>query len=671
MKKFLKTCLCLFVVLTSGLIFAGCKGGNEPPEKKDVTVTVTTGSDEVYAYGNLPAISASAKAGSENVSGTIVWNANQTITTSKTSYDWTFTPSDTSKYNVATGSKILTVKKSTPAASSTEIVVDASEGLNQNSLTFSFNGKPVAGTVTFDEVSFSESDILLGTKKQVSYVFTPTDTANFNSVNETVLVSAKVKPTFLSAVPDAMAMTSISSLEDNIASSFTYGASQVAGVCKISETELVAGKNTLHFTFTPTENRYLEVSGEVSVVAFNRENATYLIENAEQLMMIAGALSNQDFKLAKDITLTESDYESLIVCGDDRTTKVVASGYFSGNFDGNGKTISLDSSLAESRVALFDKIENANVSNLDVSGTGEVVLVVTVSGTSMATINNVTMNGKVTNPTLAYAPFVSHITGTQNVMFNGCTNNVEIESHGTVSGFVLEIQNATMVMFIDCVNNANLSGQGVGIFVGKTTETLANDNMRCSNCVNNADVKASTFATLFGEFDTTLSDSTDGIFENNGTIEIYGEMYKAGIVLDESQLKISGFYDIPTQIKVVSTVFVKDKTTGRVFELSQEFCSVDITDEILDENVIRITNLAKVGSLENIKIGQASDKLLNLTAGNPNNETESFYILGIGSSIGYAQSDLVVDETATPFIMVYCFYENGTVLSSEKISLIG
>jgi hypothetical protein len=160
--------------------------------KGSPTITWTNPSDIVYGT----ALSATQLNATSNVPGTFAYSpaigtvvhaGAQTLTV-------TFTPSDTANYSTATQSVTISVTKATPvitwatpsditagtALSSTQLNASASAPGSSANLPGGFTYSPSAGTV-----------LSAGSGQTLSTVFTPTDTADYNTASKSVQINVK------------------------------------------------------------------------------------------------------------------------------------------------------------------------------------------------------------------------------------------------------------------------------------------------------------------------------------------------------------------------------------------------------------------------------------------------------------------------------------------------
>jgi hypothetical protein len=185
----------------------------------------------------------------------------------------TFTPTDVTDYNAATGTVTLTVNKATPvitwatpAAISFGTTLSATQLNATASVTGTFVYSPAAGTTPA-----TGADTL-------SVTFTPTDSANYNNATGSVTLTVnKVTPTITWATPAVISSgTLLSGTQLNatasVAGTFVY--SPAAG------TAPATGTDTLSVAFTPTDTTdYNNASGSVLLVVNQGNSAVSLVSS--------------------------------------------------------------------------------------------------------------------------------------------------------------------------------------------------------------------------------------------------------------------------------------------------------------------------------------------------------------------------------------------------------
>ena len=214
------------------------------------------------AYGQTLA-SSTLSGGTASVAGTFAFTNPSTVPAAGTAGQAvTFTPSDTTNYNVATTTVNVTVAKATPtitwatpSAITYGIALSATQLNATSTLAGAFTYSPASGTIPS-----------AGTQT-LTATFIPTDEANYNTVTgNVVLVVAKATPTITWATPSDLAYgTALSAMQLNatcpVPGTFLYN--PAAGIV------LPVGLAPLRATFTPTDTsnyRTVDVAVELLVV---------------------------------------------------------------------------------------------------------------------------------------------------------------------------------------------------------------------------------------------------------------------------------------------------------------------------------------------------------------------------------------------------------------------
>ena len=232
------------------------------------TPTITTlPTASALTYGQ--ALSASTLTnGVASVAGTFAWTNPTTVPVAGADPESiTFTPTDTTDYNTATGSVTVTVAKATPTVSTlpTASALSLGQTLAASTLT---GGAATSGTTavpgTFAWTTPSTAPPAGADPESVT--FTPTDTNDYNTAtaNVTVTVNNKTTPT-ITTLPTASAIIYGQTLA---ASVLTGGAGSVAGTFAWTTPTTVPGAGTPSesVTFTPTDTTdYNTVTGTVTL----------------------------------------------------------------------------------------------------------------------------------------------------------------------------------------------------------------------------------------------------------------------------------------------------------------------------------------------------------------------------------------------------------------------
>ena len=204
---------------------------------------------------------ASLSGGNASVAGTFAFETPSTIPNAGTaSQVVTFTPTDSGNYTTASANVSVAVGKATPVvawSNPASIIYGTALGGAQLNASASVNG-------TFNYTSASGTVLGVG-NQTLSVVFTPADTANYNTVNRSVtLAVGKGTPT-INTLPSATALTYGQALSN---ASLSGGSASVSGTFAFASPSTIpnAGTTSQTVTFTPTDSiNYNAVSANVSV----------------------------------------------------------------------------------------------------------------------------------------------------------------------------------------------------------------------------------------------------------------------------------------------------------------------------------------------------------------------------------------------------------------------
>lgn len=178
-----------------------------------------------------------------------------------------------------------------------------------------------------------------------------------------------------------------------------FDSSQITGSLYASARKQSQRSSNLNFDFNEDQSNLVSINGDDLLISYYSETAENTIGTAEQLQainQISGAES-QDYELIRNIDISNSNnIDNFNPIGSSTTQ-------FTGNFDGNGHTITnlyIDRST-ESRVGLFGEAISTNITNLnlesvDVTGQEYVGgLVGLVEYSSDSSLQNITVSGSV------------------------------------------------------------------------------------------------------------------------------------------------------------------------------------------------------------------------------------------------------------------------------------
>jgi hypothetical protein len=223
------------------------------------TPTLTWATPSAITYGT--ALSATQLNASGSVAGAIVYSpaSGTTPSAGTQTLTATFTPTDTTNYNTATGTVSLVVGKATPTLTwATPSAITYGTALSATQLNASGSA---AGAIVYSPAS--GTTLSAGTQT-LTATFTPTDTANYNTTTGTVSLTVnKATPTLTWATPATITYgTALSATQLNatasVAGSFAY--SPASGLIPS------VGTQTLSATFTPTDTtNFNSASASVSL----------------------------------------------------------------------------------------------------------------------------------------------------------------------------------------------------------------------------------------------------------------------------------------------------------------------------------------------------------------------------------------------------------------------
>ena len=189
------------------------------------------------------------------------------------------------------------------------------------------------------------------------------------------------------------------------------------------------------------------------------EPAVVEITTAEEFLSIENNLDG-NYKLMNDITITEGlSYKE-------------EGKHFTGTFDGNGKTITLDFvDTDRARSAVF----------------------CTVSGN--ATIKNLNVAGKMESNGNSTAALIGTVVGDQtNVTIENVTADVSFKADNSTNGqggIIGAVENNATVNMTNCVNKGNIIGEVVGGLIGGVHGGETKINI--TNCSNEGDITSTNY----------------------------------------------------------------------------------------------------------------------------------------------------------------------------------
>ncbi len=275
------------------------------------------------------------------------------------------------------------------------------------------------------------------------------------------------------------------------------------------------------------------------VSIFAAEASVVEIDTAEEFYAIKDNLSGS-YKLTADITVTTG-----ISYGNEGAL-------FTGTFDGNGKTITLNMEDPNSqRSALFCSVGACTIKNLTVKG-----YVNSRGNSAGGLIGTVKGDNNVIN--------IDHVTMDVDILNANNSDNGQ-------GGFIGAIEDKPTVNFTNCTNKGDISGEVVGGFVGKTTENSKGAaTVKLTDCVNEGDItvqnryadkrgaggffgaiREGTFVTMTN---CTNKGDITGIYVNAGAYAGYNHIqninnkrYTVTNCKNEGKV-VSGGYELPTAL---------------------------------------------------------------------------------------------------------------------------
>ena len=252
------------------------------------TITINKATPTVTAWPTLDAVTYGATleqalvlvGGTASVEGTFAitdsYNAADVPNAGTHTYNVTFTPSETNKYNVVSGgTATLTVNKADQviawtATPPTELTVGDSHTLSATAL-----GGAVAFAITGDAATLADNTLTAVQAGTVTITASQAGNSNYNAaanVTHTITIN-KATPT-VTAWPTIAAVTYGASLEQALV--LVGGTASVAGIFAITDSYNAAdvpnaGTHTYNVTFTPSEtNKYNIVSGGSATLVVNK-----------------------------------------------------------------------------------------------------------------------------------------------------------------------------------------------------------------------------------------------------------------------------------------------------------------------------------------------------------------------------------------------------------------
>jgi len=313
------------------------------------------------------------------------------------------------------------------------------------------------------------------------------------------------------------------------------------------------------------------------------EAEPYLISSYQELRSIAEQVargnnfSGKFFRLEKDLSINSASW--LPIGGYLAPTQADTSGsiVFSGNFDGNGHTISLSyGRVLQDGYCLFGYVSGATVKNLQVAGNIDVDA---NAGGIAAKANNSTFQNCASSMNVAGDHHVGGIVGnaTGSTKILGCMNTGKVEAYATatagvnsaVGGIVGEA--ASGVKLSDCCNRGAILGMGgtVGGIAG-----IAKSNL--DYCINEGPVESKGYAAQHISGSNGLDSLVGGIVGWGGGTARLNSCGNSGTVIAafRSAGGIAGGDAIIVNAANVGNVTAKGYVGGIMGTVSNTSCTV-------------------------------------------------------------------------------------------------
>jgi len=215
------------------------------------TPSITWATPAAISYGT--ALSSTQLNATASVVGIFAYSpaAGTVLTAGTQTLSVTFTPTDTTDYNIVTTTVTQTVNKAMPIITwSTPTAITYGTALSATQLDAT---STVAGTFAYTS---SAGTVLIAGTQTLSVTFTPTDTVDYNTAAATVALTVnKATPVVTWVTPAAIGYgmaLSATQLDATASVPGTFAYSPAAG------TVLPAGTQTLSATFTPTDTHRLQ-----------------------------------------------------------------------------------------------------------------------------------------------------------------------------------------------------------------------------------------------------------------------------------------------------------------------------------------------------------------------------------------------------------------------------
>ena len=396
-----------------------------------VSVTVNKANSSVTVWPTASAItygqtlaSSSLSGGSSTPAGTFAFTTPSTTPGVGTaSQGVTFTPTDTTNYNTATGTVSVTVNKANSSVTVWPTASAITYGQTLANSSLSGGSATPAGTFAFTTPSTTPG---VGTASQ-GVTFTPTDTTNYNTATGTVSVTVNKANSSVTVWPTASAITYGQTLAN---SSLSGGSATPAGTFAFTTPSTTPGVGTASqgVTFTPTDTtNYNTATGTVSVTV-NKATTTMTWSNPADITYgtaLSGTQLNATASVPGTFTYTPPS-GTVLTAGSGQTLSVDFTPTDTSNYNSSSKSVTIN--------VIETTGPNLSVSTLpDKSWTSNATL--NISGTASdagSGLQGVTVNGGAVtvNPDGTFSTLVILSAGA-NTITVVATNNASLTTTDT------------------------------------------------------------------------------------------------------------------------------------------------------------------------------------------------------------------------------------------------
>ena len=304
------------------------------------------------------------EAGTDNmVEGILSWsNPDEIPAIGTTQAGWVFKPADSRHYAELTGTAIITVAKATPTVVTVPTVAEreynpdvvlTDSDMTGGSVTGA-DGRELAGTWSFTGTNI----VPTVSNKGYQAVFTPADTANYNTVTRTIIVKVTKATPVIAENPTASVLTYRQTLSDSTltggkATYKTADGTEVAGtfVWKNGTTKPAvgdSGKTEYDVTFTPSDTaNYNAVDTKITITVNKAAQAPNMPQTAMAPAHSTKKVGN--ITLPDNWSWQEADRDTALTDGVAVTATAVYTGADKGNYETESIIITITRSICDHR----------------------------------------------------------------------------------------------------------------------------------------------------------------------------------------------------------------------------------------------------------------------------------------------------------------------------------